>query len=292
MTGSFGDVQLDDVVGYRISVAWVPNDGFDWFFYVYVWDKQEAGTRFPQVVQFQADGKPTRGSLQIIGAQRRYTFQNIDLMSAQIGATRRFRYRLLEFRYDKAVISTGATPVTIQNDATDKVNVAGLGADYQYAVGGDSEPLLGFRYRPAAAGANVVRFCALRNNQNCFLAKLIAANNNRNQNADNSFSAFTVNAPQGIAINVTQQNLQTMYLDESFGYMLGENLPPLSSLVSAAPDIMLQAVQLKLEDYFSRQLLAFDSQQTAPVGSEADKRTVETATFVFIPGNYQNLAIA
>jgi hypothetical protein len=287
MEGSFGDVSLKRVVGYKISAAWTPNNGFQSYFYVYVWDMENAQTPFAQAVNVGEVGVPKRGTLVLDGHERHYEFKNIDLMSAQVGATRRYRYRLLEFRYDEAVVADGDTPINLENTGTDKTAEGGLKDSYKYALDDDSEHLLGFRYRPIATGANVVRFSTLRNSKNCFLKKMIAANNEKNKKQP--LTEFDIQFSQG-NIKVTQQNLLNMYVDESFGYMVDERQPPLSSLTDGAAANMLAAVTCGIEDFTQRELLTLDSKPD-PNPRELDPRTVETATFVFKQGNHQNLNI-
>jgi hypothetical protein len=287
ITGSFDSVTLKRVVGYKVAANWTPIVGFQGYFYVYVWDSQHPGSPFDEAVDVGEKGKPKRGSLTLDGGERTYTFDSIDLISAQVGATRRFRYRLLEFRYDEAVVSNGDTPVKVNNKGKDQSSEGGLGTDYQYALDDGAENLLGFRTRVAAAGGTVVRFSTLRNNQNCFLQKMIKANDERNQRK--RMSDFTVTFSQG-DLTVTQESLKTMYVDESFGYLGGEKQPPLLSLVSGGDQLIRRAVTLSMDDYSQRELLDLDVQQD-PNPLEADSRTIETATFVFNPGNYQNLKI-
>jgi hypothetical protein len=130
---------------------------------VYVWDEQDAQDKFDKAVNVGTDNAPARDKLQILGDGRNYSFSGIDLLSAQVGATRRKRYRMLEFKYTQGQLKT-ANLVKVPNSSTTALADGGLGGDYKYALGGAAENLLGFRYRPAATGANAVRFCALRNN--------------------------------------------------------------------------------------------------------------------------------
>lgn len=290
MIGSFGSLTFNDIVGYRITANWTPNVGFQGFFYVYVWDQNQPQTAFPEAVNAGTNGAPTRGTLTLDGNQRTYTFTNIDLMSAQVGATRRFRYRLLEYRFDPAVtqVKGGTTPVQITNNVTDQPAPGGLKTDYNYALDQGSEPLFGYRTRVAATGVNVVRFSSMRNNQNCFLQKMIAANDSLNQGQP--LPQFTVQFSQQ-SYNVTQDNLGTMYVEESYGYLQGEKQPPLADLIpGAVQGITQKAVRLELNDYTQRDLLELD-QNTDPTPRELESRTIETATFVFKVGNYQNVQI-
>jgi len=287
IVGGFEGVNLRNVVGYKISANWTPNNGFQGFFYVYVWDRQHPGTPFTEAVDMGADGEPKRGSLILDGSERTYKFNKIDLISAQVGATRRFRYRLLEFRYDEAVLTDGDTPVEIENKSPAKVMKGGLKDDYKYSLGGEAEHLLGFRTRLASAGGNVARFSALRNNANCFLEKMIKANNEKNGNK--RISDFTVTFAQGDLL-VTQDSLSTMYVDESFGYLQGEPQPSLFELVAGDDGVRQRAVSIRMDDYTQRDLLEFDVKQD-PTPREVEARTIETATFVFNQGHHQDLKI-
>jgi hypothetical protein len=287
ITGSFGSkFNLKTVVGYKISAVLTPGEGFQDYFYVYVADMQSAPDRFERAVNVGTEGAPARDTLQILGDGRNYSFKEIDLLSAEVGATRRHRYRLLEFKYTQARLRT-PNLVTVPNSSKSGLKDGGLGDDYKYALGGAAENLLGFRYRPAATGANAVRFCALRNNQNSFLEKMIKANDEMAQG--NEMSDFTVTFTQeGQSFPVTKENLLRMYIDESFGYLAGEELSPLSSIVTGAePDTIAQAVRSKLADYTGRRLLEFED-KTDSVARESDSRAVETATFVFKTGEAQN----
>jgi len=290
ITGSFGSkFNLKTVVGYRISAALTPGEGFQNYFYVYVWDTQNANDRFDKAVNVGTDGAPTRDTLRILGDGRNYSFENIDLLTAQVGATRRTRYRLLEFRYTMGMLKT-PNLVKVPNSSKSGLKDGGLGGDYKYALGGASENLLGFRYRPAATGANAVRFSALRNDQNSFLEQMIKANDQMSQG--NEMSDFTVTFTQeGQSFPVTKENLIRMYVDESFGYLVGEEQPALSSVVTGdSSDAIAQAVRSKLPDYTGRRLLEFEDKTDAE-SRESDSRAVETATFVFRTGNAQNMNI-
>jgi hypothetical protein len=102
-------------------------------------------------------------------------------------------------------------------------------------------------------------------------------------------SDFTVTfTQQGQSFPVTKENLNRMYVDESFGYLAGEEPTALSSIVTgAAPDLIMQAVRSKLPDYSGRRLLEFEDKTDASA-RETDSRAIETATFVFTQGTAQN----
>src|SRR5438105_388272 len=133
ITGGFGEVTMKNVVGYKISANWVPINGFEDSFYVYVWDLEHPQTKFDEAVDVGQNGAPKRASLTISGGQRTYKFNNVDLMSAQLGVTRRFRYRLLEFRYDKSILSNGSTPIDLSNNTTTQLQEGALKKDYTYS---------------------------------------------------------------------------------------------------------------------------------------------------------------
>ncbi len=290
ITGGFKGVTMKNVVGYRISVNWTPINGFQDFFYVYAWDMEDPQSKFDEAVDVGENGAPNRGSLTLSGGERTYKFNNIDLMSAQVGVTRRFRYRLFEFRYDKKMVSTGDTPITLSNTGTRKLQQGGLQKDYTYSLdGGPEEQLYGFRARLAATGGNVLRFSAQRNGQNCFLEKIITANNERNKGT--KMTEFKVNfPPYPNTIAVNQDNLASAYVNESYGYLAGEPQPPLLDLVSGDGALVRKAVTLGLEDYSQLDLIFLDSKQD-PSPRETSSETMETATFIFNTGFYQDLQI-
>src|SRR6188508_1999067 len=88
--------------GYIISTCFIPDQGYQGNFYVYVYDVHEARNKFEQPMKV---GDPLqaksnyRGTLELSGEDRNYKFENIDFTAAENGATRRERFRILEFRY-------------------------------------------------------------------------------------------------------------------------------------------------------------------------------------------------
>src|SRR5207244_4994097 len=141
------------------------------------------------------------------------------------------------------------------------------------------------RVRSAASGGSLFRFTTLRNNQNSFLKKMVAANDQHVQSQ--RMPDFTVNFSKG-ALKVTEENLDTWFVDESWGYLQEEPQPPLLDLVSgSAADRIRAAVSMKMDDYTQRELLKLDISHD-PDPREAASQTIETSTFVFKPGYYQN----
>jgi hypothetical protein len=272
-------------VGYKISANWTPIQGFHDFFYVYVWDMQHAADPFSEAIDIGEKGKPRRGMLRIDGADRTYKFDKIDLISAQVGVTRRNRYRLMEFRYTLDVINDGSTPVELNNNSREVLNLGALNEDYQYSLDEGTENLLGFRARCGASGGSLFRFTALRNNQNSFLKKMVAANDA--QILSQRMIDFTVNFSKG-NLKVTEENLDTWYVDESWGYLQEESQPPLMDLVSGDEARRTRnAISMAMGDYTQRELLKMDISHD-PDPRDLLSQTIETSTFLFKPGYYQN----
>jgi len=288
MTGQFPGLTFQNIVGYRISAFFTPAQGFQSFFFVYIWEQMEAASAFPEQVNVGSKGKPSVGTLSFKNDTRVYTFNNINLESAQVGVTRRNRYRLLEFRYDKANLATATSPVSLQNSDPDRLIESGLGNDYEYSLGGETEQLLGFRARMATGQVNILRFSSLRNNVNCFLQQIISASNQ--SEGQQSMSAFTINfTPK--SIQVTQQNLAKVFIQESYGYLQHVALPPLLDYTAGTDTAKDEGLtRMLIEDYRQSDLLALDANMN-PTPFSLGPRTVETATFVFNQGNYQDLNI-
>src|SRR5262245_53213513 len=103
LSANFPNASFKDVTGYRISACLTPGNGFQGSFYVYVSVRVDAG-HAPGVVNLGSDGAPPSGELQISGAmnkEKKITmgFPGIHLITAEVGATRWRRLRLIEFQY-------------------------------------------------------------------------------------------------------------------------------------------------------------------------------------------------
>lgn len=286
MKGSFGDVQFKWVVGYKISACWTPMHGFQGMFFVYVWDRTEAASPFEQAVSMGDEGRAKRGTLELADDERSYKFENIDLESAQVGATRRERYRLFEFRYDPALSTAKSIPVTLSNTSKAELKKTALGDDYKFSLSGKSQYLLGFRGRLASSQANAVRFVSLRAKENSFVEKIVEANN---QNAGGQeMKEFTVDFSQG-KIQVNQTNLLRAYVDESYGQLSSLDETPMSHLSTGDEDVESH-VRIRMDDYTHKELLQHDATQN-PHEQFLKPHTVQSATFVFNPGYHQGLQV-
>ena len=283
LQASFGGATFKNVEGYRISVSYSPNDGCKGNFYVYIWDRMEAGTPFESGIDMGPEGKTRSGTLEVADAERSYKFEDIELVGAEIGVTRRQRYRLLEFKFDKHVVDTKS--VTLTNSSKAKLKKAGLDEDYMFSLGGASEQLLGFRAKVAGEEATVVRFSALRNAENSFLQKVVELNTAQQPNK--AMPTFTVTFSQG-DLEVSTESLSRMYVDESYGELRTIPIPSLSALVAERVDSEVH--RLRLEDFTSEALLEHDLSHRF-VSGQLDPKTVETATFIFNTGYQRQLKI-
>jgi hypothetical protein len=285
MKGKFEGAEFQWIEGYKISACWVPKQGFQGNFYVYLWERIEAATPFKGTPDLGKEGPAKRGTLQLTDDDHVYKFEKIDASSAQLGATRRERYRLFEFRYDKALTTEEKAGITLSNKSKRDLAKTALGDDYKFTLSGGSQHLLGFRARVAASGANVFRFVSLRTDTNSFLEKIVEVNN---QNVDQKkMSDFTIKFPQG-DIKVTQENLLAFYADESWGSFCKFGPAPLLDLSSDQPE--QRFVRLDPKDFSAELLLQLDAHHEHHEESFKPD-TVQTATLVFKPGTYQDFKI-
>jgi hypothetical protein len=286
LKASFAGVTMKNIEGYRISVCLTPLIGFQGHFYVYIWDRMEAGTAFEEKVDAGEEGKPKRGTLELADSERSYKFENIDLRYAEVGVTRRERYRLQEYRFDKQVIDTQSSPVTLTNSSEAQLKPSALDKDYTFSLGGGAQQLLGFRAEVSAEHASVVRFTALRNKENSFLQKVVELN--KEQQKDNTkMPPFTITFSQG-DVEVNQNNLIRCYVDESYGELRRIPIARLSDLV--AQQMNPEVLRIKLTDFSGEELLEHDAAHQF-VETQLDPKTVETATFVFETGFQRKLSI-
>ncbi|MFN7916974.1 MAG: hypothetical protein U0Q55_16645 [Vicinamibacterales bacterium] len=284
LKGSFDGSTYKNVEGYRISACFTPENGFQGQFYVYLWDRMEAGTRFENPVNMGAEGRATRGTLELADSERSYKFENIDLVNVQAGVTRRERYRLLEFQMDKEVLNSHDSPITLTNSSTAELRRCALEDDYKYSLGGSSQQLLGFRALVSAKDDTAVRFAALRGPENSFLQKAIDLN--KEMRGQNAMPTFTVTFTQG-DIEVTRANLNRFYADESYGDLRRLALPKLSELSRSTAQAEIQ--RLRVDDFTAQELLEHDSYQQF-VETQLDPNTVEVGTFVFKPGFHRKVS--
>lgn len=284
LKASFDGATYKNIEGYRISACLTPTIGFQGNFYVYLWDRMEAGTPFESAVDVGPEGKAKVGTLEIVDSERSYKFEGINLWYSEAGVTRRERYRLLEFRFDKEVLDTKS--VTLTNSSEAKLMKGGLDEDYTFSLGGGTQQVLGFRAQVAADHATVVRFSALRCKENSFLEKVIELN--AEQQKDNTkMPSFTITFSQG-DIEVKRENLQRIYVDESYGELRRIPLPRLSQLVESkfSPELS----RLHMDDFSGEQLLDHDTSHQF-VDTQLDPKTVETATLVFEKGYKRDIKV-
>ena len=285
MKAKFDDMQFQWVEGYKISACWVPKQGFQGNFYVYLWERIEAATPFRATPEIGKDGAAKRGSLSLADDDHTYSFDKIDATSAQLGATRRERYRIFEFRYDKGLTTEEKPSVRMNNSSSRDLNKTALGDDYKFDMGGGQQYLLGFRTCVASSGANVFRFVSLRCKGNSFLEKMVDLNS---QNVDSAkISEFTIQFPQG-QITVNQDNLLAFYADEAWGSFATLTPPPLMDLTSGQSE--QKFVRLDPADFSPLTLLQRDAHHEHHEESFKPD-TVQTGTFIFKPGTYQDFKI-
>lgn len=276
------------VEGYAIACVWAPRTGFQGNFYVYVWERTEAQTPFEECPDVGEEGVPQRGTLEMSSDAHNYSFEKIDLVSAQYGVTRLQRYRILTFRYDKAITSEQKTPAKVANKNPKQLQKTSLGDDYKFSLDGGAEHLLGFRNRVSASEANAFRFSALRTKEsNSFLEKVIDLSD-KTAEAGNKMQPFTVTFKQG-DLTVNEENLRRIYVTEGYGLCQSLPVPSLDKIVD--PRFREQeAVMLDLEDFSQADLLREDAGHLIHEHF-LEPQTVQTATFVFEAKHFRDFKI-
>jgi hypothetical protein len=284
--------ELTNISGFRISVCLTPSQGFQGQFYVYVWQRIAAKARLDPVSPGGA-GQTLRGTLVLAGDTGAHEFHNIDLVGVETGVTRHERLRLLEFQYDRAFTDTKKLPATLRSLNTSSLPDGRLGNDYKFGLEKNrDEHLLGFRSRQSASGAAVLRFSSLLTDKQSWLQEIVKANDQRTQ-PGKGFPEFEINFSPG-RIKVNQENLNLVFVDESYGEMLRFPPPSLRDLTphghadQQAELIRLAGfARLNMASHSPETLLVHDSLEDfhAAVGPE----TVETATFLFKAGYYREL---
>jgi hypothetical protein len=268
------------VEGYRISGALTPHAGFGGNFHVYIWDRIDAKNKYDAGVDVGKEGKAPRGTLEIHGDGRNYSFKNMDLTFAELGATRRERFRVVEFRYDPDNKYDDKFDVSLDCDIKGKPAKGALEDDYLYSLpGADSEHLLEFRTLVAPNAQTVVRLTAMRTSAKSFVQQIIDVHNAKDRTLD-----FTIKfAPKDIEIK--EGNLARMFVDETYGLMQRQPQRDLSEYVSGSEELSrfylpaLSASDIMAHDADAR----FRPEQLTP-------QTLETATLVFNSGAMRDLA--
>lgn len=275
LSASFTGASFTDVTGYRISACLTPGTGFQGNFYVYVSVRVDA-KHVPGVVDLGKEGDPPSGPLQITGAMNaekkiELNFPGITLITAEVGATRWRRLRLVEFQYPANLTDGkdkfGANAPKLTNTWTREVKTGRLGEAYKFNIGGGPENVLGFRSRQSSVGRNIIRLSSL-GSKNSWMTKLLDFHAK-----GEAFNVQVGNLPFG----VTVENAQRVYVEESFGDLLEYPPVPLE-LVDQPGGAGLG--RFTLPDFSPAELLA-DEDQTTLYADPSRQEVVQTATIVF-----------
>lgn len=286
--------KFSSIRGYIISTCFIPDQGYQGHFYVYIFDSHEADTKFDETMYTgdAASKGVIRGTLEISGETRNYKFEKIDFTYAETGATRRERFRILEFRYNRNLTDREAVPATIGTVSTEKLTQGGLGTDYTFILDDSSETehLLGFSARLASEDSAVVRFSKLRNQWNSTTEKVLKLNNDRVSvlGAERAMTPFKLTFGfRNDPITVDRDNLLRVFTHEAYGLGMPLGIPSLSGLITAGAGP--EKARLAPEAYTPLQLLLHESEQEQAVS--AATRSVETTTFVFQKGHLRDLPV-
>jgi hypothetical protein len=283
----FGNIKFDQIEGYKISVAFTPNRGFEGNFYVYIWDYVDADKPFDDGLKVADGNERLRDVLTISqGSKVTYEFPDIDLSYAEIGATRALRYRIVEFRYNQDRTDRGNNAkISIKNETTKKISAGALKDDYDFKLDdGSPESLLGFRARLSPYESTIVRFSSIRNNSNSLLEKIIETNESQ---INDDMKSFKVSFKQH-EFDVNVDNLQLAFVDESYGLATEVPLPVVNDIINASTQAAGMA-RLKTSDFLPRELLDHDMKQVRHRDLSMD--TVETTTLFFKGANYKDIQI-
>lgn len=280
MTCVFPGIKFQSsVTGYRISCAYTPTKGFQGRFFVYVLVHVDAGTA-PGVVDLGANGPPPKGTLQLTGNLGvDHSFPHISLLSTEDIATRREKFRILEFYYDATVSDTDKVRPTLKNTWTRTAQDGQLGPSYKFNLGAGEENLLAFSSRRTTTGGNVLRFSTFGNDKagNSWFTKIFRF-------AEDG-QAFTIPFA-GQTVRINNAVLGCVYLDETFGELLKWPLPPLRRYTD--PSVNSELVQMDVAAAAPDRLLADANQRYQPnhLGD-----IVQTATFFLNDQNERNLQV-
>ncbi|MBK7674243.1 MAG: hypothetical protein IPJ27_05455 [Candidatus Accumulibacter sp.] len=290
---SFEDYKFENIEGYRIACRLTPVRGFDGNFYVYIAERRQAREPFNKVVVSSTpDGEsraPKRGTLVISDSERTYEFRDIDLVSVELGATRRERTRFFEFQYDdKMTDRVGAAPITIKGKKEKPLGPCALGADYKGGLD-ESRHLLGFRAHVAANHGTVVRFVNLGCMPKSFLEKIVALNAEMQAAEGKPLPNFTVKFSQGDFEVGPDNPLHLFFVEECWGSLsLHPITPPLHELVEdgrPAPE------RFRSGEHSPNELLWHDVGREFK-SLEINPGTVEVATLCFeTSSKYHDLSV-
>ena len=288
LQGTTGGYNFKVVEGYRIAAA-LTSEGLGGRFFVHVLDRWDA--RFPASSSVAFDTTQPVGKLQLGGdGKRTYVFNDIVLRDAVIGATRRERYRQLEFEYEQRVfIEREGLPINLEN--TDEVlTLPGLlKDDYKYQLSTDQngiqEHLLGFSVRLSHHESVVMRFVALRNKYNSFMQSAVEMHNATYDKG--KISDLTIQFSQG-PVELTSKNLRMFYVEEVYGEFL--TYPSMSLSEAQDTEQSDKLIRAGMSGLRADTLLDHDSKPGFSPGN-ANPLAVEIATAVFHPGYYRNMVL-
>jgi hypothetical protein len=289
ITATFDKLEFNNVAGYLISMCMTPNQGFQGHFYVYLYDTGDPQYKL-QPVDIHDDGPTPRGTLQIVGDQRSYKFENLDMTVVEAGMTRRERFRLVEFRYAPDISDKVKLPAELDNTSGVNLAQSGFQDDYKFNLGDGGEDLLGFRARLSARDAILLRLSSLRNTTNSWVKKIVEVNNEQvtKTGTDRFMPSFEI--ALGFSpdkLQVTKDNLVRLFVQEAYGDALKWRQPTLTDYITGSSGPELARLN---PDALTPQTLVEHEEQTGFTPS-AGSKTIETATFLFKAQQYRNLPI-
>jgi hypothetical protein len=289
-------LKFTSIRGYIISAAFIPDQGYQGHFYVYVFDVHEARNPFTEKMKVgdpNAASPALRGTLELSGEDRNYKFEKIDFTMTETGATRRERFRILEFRYDRNLTDKEKLSAELSQASPTVLMPGALKDDYTFILddGSEKEHLLGLTARLGPEDSAVVRFAKYRNLSNSMMEKVLALNNDRVSVLGSARAMADFKLTFGFAndpIPVTRSNLLRVFTHEAYGLGLYYQLPTLTGLITggAGPE----KARLSVDSLTPYQLLLHDSEKDS--AAEAATRTVETTTLVFQKGYLRDLPVA
>ncbi|CAM2010096.1 hypothetical protein [Acanthopleuribacter pedis] len=264
---------FQNIPGYRISFCMTPGQSYQGHYYVYLVDRIEAQSTITSPI---APGtKMRRGTLDIVGNQRSYTFKDIDLYSVETIINYRERMRLVCFKYDDQLTSRHALPAQLKNSADNQPELGPLNDDYNFKLEGTlPKRLLAYQLMNGSYFSTVMRLATLRDESNSLLERIIEANDQEVVSQD-PFRPFTISLSSN-TVDLDPRTLEHAFIDESFGLFLDYPSPTLTTLTENAHPAQ---AALQVPYYSHRDLLSFVGARGLPPSKGKD--TVETATFVF-----------
>lgn len=285
ITSTFGATRFTNVTGYAASVCFTPTQGFQGQYWVYVYDKVDAKQK-PDPVNVGAADATTTGDLMIGGEYRSYQFPQITLQSVEPGATRRERYRTVEFSYPHTPKVSQTIPAVLKNTGTNVLKPGLLGKDFVWGVDTPPQHLLGFQARLSTAGSVVVRFAALRNAKNSILERVVKMNNDQATAADQTMPPLDIKFAQG-DLSITKDSIVHLFAQELYGECGKWPTTTLSEFLAkgAGPSL----ARLNPPAHTADELLRHEIEQGYE--NTATGFTVEICTIIFKKGYYRELLI-